>query len=1200
MATSPTKLTLMSFPQHWNGSVMKLNILALPHEDPLAPFAVDVPPGVTAPSFATAQPVFSIKIIGSMDMMPTPLDVTHSVTINVTPPAERVSLFEALRDKFNITKPSNVINPARADTFIQKYLPVSYRNSFAFSQPRTPYARIDDSYHCEMKKKRAVPPPVYSTDEVSWGKVFALALRQPVLARKLGFVYEVEVNVPAGAYDEGGWIYVDLDATSDYHTQVIARPEIVKRYAARIPALTGERSLFAAVQFPVSDVLPAGNYDPVFAEAEEYDDGFAKIVHAMQPVSANLLVEPGNAEKELPPTRDFGIRLGWDDEQLLIWQNRQMTLDPDTGQRLDAPMGIFNHRIDVRKHGESDAEWNSLVKVRGDLQLNGIALGHFDGELGIEVGPVQQDGQKQGIFWLPAYYTQWTGTSLIIKDEKAAKLSGTDGLVNKQMTPVDAERKPLLYGERYDFRVRFADTTGGGPGESNVPINGGQAPVSTTRFKRYLPPHLVRVNEIRADETDDSTPPESYEIFRPLLGYPSLLYTGLPNAYAKLLADRPQAIIENREPAYADPDVTQVQIDVAVRALEMDQSASRSGQESYYHLFTTVRDFPADETASINLQAEFHDAAVIKFGDASDLGDLPLTTSDSPLRLPTSRMIRIQVRPVCKPDPTLAYFGSQLTRIGKPVTLYTRSEAKDERNLFVNEPAGKQFRAILLQPDPLPSLNLTNIMTLSGHRSETPANLFQRLAEELQLDNAGMSVFGKPGQRVVFGCSKGIPHTLSPEHASITFASKADLVHQWIPTISLHIQRDWSWDGLEAVSFEIKRNGIESVGTIELKNTLGITAATDPERSATRIIFFDAVNPQKFSGTFPQPMELFYTIEPIFKTAPDQKDAIKELRLTVPVAVPPAQVPRIVSAGLALSPYEHTEDYSSTNERQRMLWIEFAEPLQNPDDDYFAFVKAYAPDPILIPGQTPVGDPEDSQPYLPPELIRVIIPGQSDDQAGLNAWQKLIPCNDTSPRHFMVPLPPGLNADSAELFGFFVYEFCVGHARVWSTAQGRYGRPMRLTGVQHPAPQLQCMVDRTEESIKLSAPYATPVYNGRTLEQHTPQTEIWGVLYTQVLQADGQAFRNILLGERKMRRMERNAFLKGKAIERYGICSWQQDEVIAMLRQLGLPGDSPLSVLAVELYKNYAPVARPLSDDLGKMRIYRTSPLKQVPFMCCC
>ena len=1023
------------------------------------------------------------------------------------------------------------------------------------------------------------------------------------------------IPIPAGVYKNGGWLYIDLANTSDFFPQIIAQPDIIKRYAARIPALSVQRTLFAAVQFPVSVLPIVGNYDPIFVEAEDYDDGFGKIVHCMQPISANLLLEPVQpgasladappiANTPLPPTRDFGIRLGWEDEQLLIWQNRQMTIDPDLGSRLDAPMGVLNYRVDVRNTGDDDTKWNALTKAQGDLVVNGIDIGNFNRELGVEVGPTQLDGQKNGIFWLPMYYTLWTGASLVLKDEKAAKLGGTDDLLKKMMLPVDAEKIPLRYSKTYDFRVRFADTTGGGPGEKDVPVNGGESPVSTCRFRRLLPPQKLQIPDLNAGPpiTPDKT---SCKIYRPWLGYPSLVYTDLPNAYDLLLADLPAAMTEKREAFYFDPDVTTIQIDVEVKAPEMDNGLSKNGREAYYHLFTTTRNFPNDITQPLDLQVEFHDAAVIKFGDAADLGDLPLTTLTSALMLPTARDIRIQVTAVCKEDATLKYFGNQEARVGSPVSLYTRAESKDERNLFIASSPARQFQSILLQPDPPPTLNLAAMMTLNGQTFETPANLFQRFADQLELNTSGTTLFGKPGQRVVFGCSKGIRHTLSPEKGSITFSSKADLIHLWIPTIMLEIKRDWAYDALDYKSFIVKRDGVV-VGEIDMVKTLSITAIQDADRSHTRLIFFDAVDPKVFTGAFPKPQQLNYTIEPNFKTAPTQQDAVKNLQMIVPVAVNPAQVPKVVSAGIALSPFNHTDNYSETINRNKVLWIEFAEPLQNSDDDYFAFVKAYAPDPILVTGYTPVPDPKENIPFIPAELMRVITAGQSDDKAGLNAWQRLIPCKEISPRHFIMPLPPGLNADSSELFGFFVYEFCIGHARTWSTAQGRFGRSIRLTGVQHPAPILTCTVERTDDATIMTAPYATPVYNGQSLLFGEPQTEIWGVLYTQVMQADGIAFRNILLSEKRLMAQQQDnqfglVFLKNKQVlDLYGNCGWSQIEIMQLLENLGLPPESPLSILAIELFKNHEPVAQPVGQDLGKMRIYRTSRLVPVPEICCC
>ena len=601
MATSPTKLSLLTFPQQWDGTGLRLRVLVIPREDPLAPLVSNVPPGVDAPAFAKARLARNAHVISSLAMLPRPMDVSFSTGLAITPPAQAEELFNALAASFSITKPSNVIRTLPPNTYTQKYLALSYRNSFAFSNPRTPFAKTDDSYSCAIKEQtKGLPPPQLSTDEVSWGKVFALALRQPVLARELGFVYEDTITLPANTLIDGGWLYVDLDPSSDFAAQVSAQPVILKHYAARIPPLSTPRVLFAAVQFPVSDVPVNGNFDPLFVESENYDDGFANIVHCVQPTSANLLLEPNERDRGLAPVRDIGIRLAWDDEQILIWHNRQMVSDPLVGDLLDSPLGTLSYRVDVRPAGADDDSWNSLSKVEGDLVLRGINLGNFGGELGVEVGPVLLDGQRQGIYWLPPYFTQWTGASLVLKDKRAAKLAGTDHLIRKQMEAIDEDAVPLLYGQTYEFRVRLADITGGGPREKDRPVYDAPSPVATCRFRRQVPPHLVRIPELAEEPGND--PRLAYTIHRPRLGYPTLMFTGLTNAFALLEADRPAALAQQREIGHPDPDVTHLRIDVDVKAPELDTLLAPDIRESYYPLYSVTRSFPDDETQPFELE----------------------------------------------------------------------------------------------------------------------------------------------------------------------------------------------------------------------------------------------------------------------------------------------------------------------------------------------------------------------------------------------------------------------------------------------------------------------------------------------------------------------------------------------------------------------------------------------------------------------
>ena len=110
--------------------------------------------------------------------------------------------------------------------------------------------------------------------------------------------------------------------------------------------------------------------------------------------------------------------------------------------------------------------------------------------------------------------------------------------------------------------------------------------------------------------------------------------------------------------------------------------------------------------------------------------------------------------------------------------------------------------------------------------------------------------------------------------------------------------------------------------------------------------------------------------------------------------------------------------------------------------------------------------------------------------------------------------------EALELFGFWTYEIRIGHKAIWSTAQARFGRHLRVSGVQHPAPKLSCVAHRVvprkgprpvfepPARIVVTAPYATPVYADQKLTNPTegdPRTRIWVMLYAQVMQADEAA-----------------------------------------------------------------------------------------------
>ena len=111
----------------------------------------------------------------------------------------------------------------------------------------------------------------------------------------------------------------------------------------------------------------------------------------------------------VPPTKDIGIRLGWDDEQVLIWQNRQLKEDPSVGagQRLDAPLGVTRYYIDARRKADGSPEppWTSLnlVSPRADMKLAGenIMRAGREVELGTEVYPMQLSADQNESYCCP-------------------------------------------------------------------------------------------------------------------------------------------------------------------------------------------------------------------------------------------------------------------------------------------------------------------------------------------------------------------------------------------------------------------------------------------------------------------------------------------------------------------------------------------------------------------------------------------------------------------------------------------------------------------------------------------------------------------------------------------------------------------------------------------------------------------------------
>lgn len=1339
----PITLCILTFPQRYENGRIVFNIVIIPRNlNPLQPLKDG------QPAFADAQLSFKAMVIDSLDGLPLTGNVSSMLDIELEKDVTSTrAVWEAMKaqlEAFDGRKidDAETQQPAQKasasiekykDRAIRKYLPESYRASFNFVKPRTRYALIGDEYQCAVKNKDKKISDVASyRDTLSWGKVIAYCLRNPLLAEKAGLVYKASIRFEAEKlFNEGGWLYTELEAGSDF-------AEIGKlQFAARIPALKGktERVLFAPVQFPVREMAENNTgYDEIMREAIFYDDGFAKIVHANQPLNQDLLQEK---DKSNPPLKDIGMRLGWDDEQIAVWFNRQMLQkEEQSGNPVEAPLGVFGYRIDVKT--TEDDRWhsqNSVVVDRGIALAEGripIAGPGTVLEPAVEIHPASHGNSQEEGFWLPMYFASWAGRPVSIADKDAEDINrlkpdqmlkprpdlpeNTINTIAKQhyhpYIPDPEHTMPLVYGNDYLFRIRMMDISGGGPLVSDDPENPGERPVATAHFKRYVA--AGSLNLVNAKEAYDllvegtaAVPLADTSILenivdandpvlrlkRPLLGYPAVVYTGkysdaltqlksilgsLPNGGNQIALDI----------GLADPDVDYFKVSVEVKSLEMDNVLSENGREPYILLYE--KEYQLD-SATNNYDQEF--ALNIVYRDVKVLdfeNTFPDQGEPADLVLPTSRELRLTFTPLIKSAD--GDYADEGILEGKKIRLSSFKAASDERGLLSATEMG--LKAIYLQPehaaDQHKMLMQKSSIAFNIKESTTPPEL-SRLADALNLSAHHLTLEGEKGKRTQFGCSKLMRHSLAPDASSVTFSSLGELYNQWVIAVDYTLNRDWAWTALmpESISFYRKwkyeldaeyPEEEELAGIIRLSDTININALYGAERDRSRLIFLDAFDPKKVNDVFPTEIQLKYRVvvnfRPEFAGALVDDDPAVETddigaEVHLPITIIPHQVPKLVSAGIALSPYIADEEkYASTEMRQRFLWLEMEAPPADPNDTYFVRVLANAPDPLLCRMNEELLSYEPTDPPLGinAEKIRVISPGMDNDYAGMGAMQEMIAedGSDGKTRYYMVPLPPGLHADSDELFGFFSYEIRLGHKKEsWSTAQARYGRPLRVNGVQHPAPSLSCnafrrkyevwsgrsargvlqnerelvregnggltlerpgrkLLRQVNNEIVITAPFAVAVLNGKNVSARPPQTSLWYMLYTQVKQADGRTYRNLLIDSNLMPyvplKPDKTGIGRGRTEEGtlFGTAVLKMKAVEAQLLALGLPANSSLSVLCVEMFpldntwqfeqgerlhasaeSERAKLSNPLTEGLGGYRIYRTSALVPVADVCC-
>src|SRR5690606_33684071 len=146
-------------------------------------------------------------------------------------------------------------------------------------------------------------------------------------------------------------------------------------------------------------------------------------------------------------------------------------------------------------------------------------------------------------------------------------------------------------------------------------------------------------------------------------------------------------------------------------------------------------------------------------------------------------------------------------RLGKVTTLSLRKESTQEQDLFTGLEDPQFIQGLYLQPDPLkPVLNPLKFKLLNGNsQNDSMPDIVQRLSKQLDVEGKDLTITAPPGERIVFWCSNMVRHTMAPDSSSITFSGTNELSNHWLVCTAIYLNRDWTWDSLNSMSFILER-----------------------------------------------------------------------------------------------------------------------------------------------------------------------------------------------------------------------------------------------------------------------------------------------------------------------------------------------------------------------------------------------------------
>src|ERR1051325_213326 len=93
MPSDDIKLSLLAFPQRWDGTSLDLRIAILPRGNPLSPWFAGVP------AFADARLSLTAYVVAGLDSLPAGRDPADAVPLSIVRPTQARDLLTAMRSE---------------------------------------------------------------------------------------------------------------------------------------------------------------------------------------------------------------------------------------------------------------------------------------------------------------------------------------------------------------------------------------------------------------------------------------------------------------------------------------------------------------------------------------------------------------------------------------------------------------------------------------------------------------------------------------------------------------------------------------------------------------------------------------------------------------------------------------------------------------------------------------------------------------------------------------------------------------------------------------------------------------------------------------------------------------------------------------------------------------------------------------------